>query len=75
MDQHSPEYQRAETLDQIFNLVGSQSKGQQILFAKLAVQLRMDEKSLGRKLTEEKRIFQVLTTGINKANGKSASYV
>ena len=75
MDIHSLEYQRAETLDQIFNLVSSQSSGQQILFAKLAVRLRMDDKSLGKLLADERKIFKVITTGMNMANGKQASFV
>lgn len=75
MDTSKPEYQRAETLDRIFKFVGSQPKGQQFLFAKLAVQLQMDEKVLGKLLTKESATFQVLTTGMNMANGKAASYV
>jgi hypothetical protein len=74
MDQNSSVYQRAVTLDRIFKFVGSQPKDNNFC-CQTGCTLQMDEKVLGKLLNKEIAIFQVITTGINMANGKPASYV
>ncbi len=75
MDKTSSEYYRALDLDLIFNLLGNQHSERQMLFARVAVQTRMDEKRLAQLLNEERRYFQVHGSGMRMASGELASHV
>lgn len=66
MHSHSIEFQRAQALDQIFKLLGSHTRGKQMLSTMIATQLAMPDKILDKLLTEETEIFQQLSTSVSR---------
>jgi hypothetical protein len=72
MDQNTPEFQRAKALDQILKLIGSNSRGKQMLSTMIATQLGMPDKILDKLLTEETKVFQQIATSVSRmANGNA----
>ena len=66
MDPHSPEFQRAEALDQIFHLIGSNTRGKQVLSTMLSTHLSMPDKALDKLLSEETKIFKQLSNSVSR---------
>lgn len=62
MNPNTSEFQRAQALDKIFKILGSSSRGKQMLSTMVATQTGIPDKILDKLLAEETIIFQQVVT-------------